>query len=198
MTARVRRWLLHELQTEVTPETPAGVMVTLAASIGSDLEEQSRATGIPVEDLRAAVLERYDLPSWSTDMLGAWLVCAVWRHGFRCGCEEAETGSLASIEAMAARCNPPEDWLGDLSAYKGGKRYERAVTEDGKRRRRLTIEEAGQIADLYAMGSTMAQIAERFAVNVSTVHRCIRGKTRAAKAVEGSANGRGGNMPPPL
>lgn len=185
MTARVRRWLLHELRTDVEPRTPAGVMVTLAASIGSDLDEQSRATGIPVEELRAAVLECYDLPSWSTDILGAWLVCAVWRHGFRCGCDEAETGSIETIAAMAARCDPSEGWRGDFEAYKAGKRYERAISEDGKRRRRLTIEEAAQISDLYDMGSTMAEIAQRFAVNVSTVHRCLRAKTRAGRAAHG-------------
>ena len=201
MSARTRRWLLHELQTETPAATPSGVMVTLAASMGSDIAEQSEATGIPVEDLRAAVLETYDLEPWATDALGAWLVCAVWRHGYRCGCDEEETGSLWSIEAMAAQCSPPSGWLADLKDCRDGVSYSRATGEDGKRRRRLTVEEAAHIVELYGRGATMAELAGRFAVNVSTIHRCIRGKTRAAKAAESEKEGQhghAGDIPPPL
>jgi hypothetical protein len=184
VTKRIVRWYLRELELDVTPTTPTGALVVLACAAGSDVQEQSDATGISVDRLRASVLDGLDLMPCDSDRLGAWLVCALWRHGFRCGLTDEENGDRASVEVMALRCDPTPAWWADFGDYAAGVQHRRQIEDDARRLRRLTIEEAIDIRDRYERGRTMSQIAEIFAVNVSTVHRCIRGRTNAAKAAE--------------
>jgi hypothetical protein len=184
VSKRIVRWYLRELELDVTPTTPTGVLVVLACAAGSDVQEQSDATGIRAARLRAAVLDGVDLFACDSDRLGAWLVCALWRHGYRCGLTEEENGQRATVEAMAMRCDPVPAWWADFGDYSDGIQHRRQIADDARRLRRLTIEEAIDIRDRYERGRTMSQIAEIFAVNVSTVHRCIRGRTNAAKAAE--------------
>ena len=184
MNKRGVRWYLRELELDVEPTTPTGVLVVLACAAGSDVQEQADATGVDVRRLRAAVLDGVDLLACDSDRLGAWLVCALWRHGYRCGLTEDENGHGASVEAMALRCEPSEAWWADFSDHASGVEHLRQIADDARRLRRLTVEEAIEIRERYTGGRTMSQIAEIFAVNVSTVHRCIRGRTNAARAAE--------------
>ena len=175
--------LSQYLEADVEPDTMGGCLVVMCASLGSPVSELSLVLDVERDRLRAAVIEGEPLPSFVFDVASTWVACLWWRTLWRLGHESAHLSSEVDAASLLASSLPfvPGDWQADHGrAVILRERREvipwptRQRGEDNGRSK-LTQRKVDDMRRRSSDGATLRELASRFGVSPSRVHRIVTG-----------------------
>ena len=163
--------------------------VLLAARLGSPASEQAAVMACGVDVVERAGWRGDPLPSECVSLLALWLLCVTWRHDYRAGAAQATEPEELDVVGTVARSLPwvPDEWCLDHRDALDGlvivpieNISPRTLKSRGRShgRSRLTRDAVTLARALFAAGGTSErELAARFGVGKTTMHRALAGET---------------------